>query len=318
MRGVWSGRFPYIVQDLHARYGEVVRIAPNELSFASSSSWDDIYSMTDGSNPSAFPKSKTWHGSFIDNSASSVFTKIDFKEHARARRAMDPGFSERAVLRQEFILNEYVDLFITKIRERTAATGNTVVDIVTWLNFVMFDIIGDLAFGESFHCLENAEYEDWMSGMFGSIKANYLTISLRHYPLIFNLLMKFIPAKAKAQMKEHARRTKSKVDQRLNSKIDRPDIISQIQRDEDGNKNELSREEIYANAPLFIMAGSETTVTVLTGIINHLVQNRGSLAKLEQELRKLTAAEQLTLAALKQLPYLNAVLNEGLRMCNPK
>lgn len=204
MRGAWSGRFPYIVQDLHAKYGEVVRIAPNELSFASSSSWDDIYSMTDGSNPSAFPKSKTWHGSF-DSSASSVFTKLDFKEHAKARRAMDTGFSERAVGRQEFILNEYVDLFITRIRERTAATGSTVVNIVMWLNFVMFDIIGDLAFGESFGCLEKAEYEDWMSIMFGSIKANYLTISLRHYPLIFKILMKFVPAKAKAQMKEHAR-----------------------------------------------------------------------------------------------------------------
>lgn len=30
------------------------------------------------------------------------------------------------------------------------------VDVSTWLNFVTVDVIGDLTFGESFHCLETS------------------------------------------------------------------------------------------------------------------------------------------------------------------
>lgn len=32
MRAVWAGHFPYEIQKLHARYGDIVRTAPNELS----------------------------------------------------------------------------------------------------------------------------------------------------------------------------------------------------------------------------------------------------------------------------------------------
>lgn len=37
-----TGRLPFDVLDLHRRYGEVVRIAPNELVFANAQAWKDI------------------------------------------------------------------------------------------------------------------------------------------------------------------------------------------------------------------------------------------------------------------------------------
>jgi hypothetical protein len=69
---------------------------------------------------------------------------------------------------------------------------------------------------------------------------------------------------------------------------------------------------------LFINAASETTATALTGLVNNLVQNPQSLSTLEAEIRRFSSPSELTLSALKQLPYLNAVLKEALRMCNPK
>ncbi len=39
----FSGRRAYIIHALHQRYGPVVRIAPNELSFASAAAAHDIY-----------------------------------------------------------------------------------------------------------------------------------------------------------------------------------------------------------------------------------------------------------------------------------
>lgn len=317
VRASWSGRFPYIVQDLHRKYGEVVRVAPDELSFANSVAWEDIYSNR-GSSP-AFPKSEIRHGSPA-NEPSSIFTQIDVKEHARVRRAMDPGFTERAIVRQEFILQEYVNLFIHRLDERVSASDNgaIIIKVVEWFNFVLFDIIGDLAFGESFHCLEEVQYHTWMSFMFNSVKYMYLLITLRHYPLLFKYLTRLIPESARRKRKEHASFAAAKTNRRLESNIERPDIISLIERRDENGKEGLSLGEIQANAALLIIAGSETTVTVLTGITNHLVQNPPSLARLTDELRgSFQDPNDISLAVLKQLPYLKAVINEGLRMCMP-
>lgn len=318
MRATWSGRFPYIVHDLHTRYGDIVRTAPNELSVRSPTGWDDIYSSRTGGK--AFPKSEIWHSN-LDGGPASVFTTPDLKLHAKIRRFMDPAFSERAVLRQEPILHKYVDLCIEKLRARSPAqTGRLTVNIVDWINFTLLDIIGDLAFGESFDCLQKCEYEDWMANMGGVIKLNYLTIHLRYYPLMTTILKPLqallIPRETIMQLMDYRQRAAAKLDRRLKSQVDRPDIVSQLLRSGEDQEG-LTHDEVVVNAMLFINAASETTATTLTGVFNHLVQNPSSLSLLEHEVRQLLSFSDVTLQALKQLPYLNAVLKEALRMCGP-
>jgi cytochrome P450 len=316
MRAAWSGRVHLIVQDLHRKYGEVVRIAPDELSFAMSAAWDDIYS---NQGQVAFPKSKTWHGN-PPGYDTSVFNALDAKDHARQRRAMDPGFTERAVLRQEPIVQGYADQLIQRLSERTSASAqkSTTINIVEWLNFIAFDIIGDLGFGESFHCLEEVKYHNWMSFTFNTIKTNYLVVTLRHYPLLFELLMRFIPKSAMERQKAHWGFAGEKVDRRIASQADHPDIISLLERQNEKGKEGISLGEMHANAALFILAGSETTVTILTGVTNHLLKDSSSMKKLKGEIRgNFATSGEMTFTALKQLPYLNAVIKEALRMCNP-
>ena len=38
-----TGRMPHTLQNLHQKYGPIVRVAPNELSFDKSSAWKEIY-----------------------------------------------------------------------------------------------------------------------------------------------------------------------------------------------------------------------------------------------------------------------------------
>lgn len=321
MRAVWGKHFPYEIRKLHARYGEVVRIAPNELSFANPIAWDDIYSNTDGANPKAFKKCELWHGN-LEPGPSSVFTTIDFKAHGRIRRFMDPAFSEKAVLQQEPIIQNYVNGFLKKLQDRSLSSGKTTVNIVEWFNFTLFDIIGDLCFGESFKCLEKCEYEPWMDQMAASIKLNYLSINIRHFPVINSILKPLagflIPPEIMEQHKEYRARAKAKLDRRLNSTTaaDRHDVVSQILKSENHTEG-LTPDEVLLNLMQFINAASETTSTTLTGAINHLLQNPKSLSKLEHEVRQFSSPSNLTLSALKGLPYINAVLKESLRMCNP-
>jgi hypothetical protein len=67
------------------------------------------------------------------------------------------------------------------------------VDIVSWLNFTTFDLIGDLAFGESFHALEGGEYHPWMAAIFENVRSLALIRVMRAYPLtriLLNLILK--------------------------------------------------------------------------------------------------------------------------------
>lgn len=127
-RACWSGCFPYIVHELHEKYGDIVRTAPNELSCRNPAAWTDIYSNSDGVK--AFPKSEIWHGN-PDGGPASVFVARNLKDHARIGRFVDPAFSERAVLSQQPVLQKYANLCVEKVRDRAKANdGSTTVNII--------------------------------------------------------------------------------------------------------------------------------------------------------------------------------------------
>lgn len=84
----------------------------------------------------------------------------------------------------------------------------------------------------------------------------------------------------------------------------------------------MSRDEILSTFNFIIVGGSETSATVMTGIFNHLCmpRNKHILNKLVQEIRSRFSSEnEITIDAVSQAqhPYLEAVINEGLRICHP-
>jgi cytochrome P450 len=188
---VWSGRLHSDIQKLHQQYGDVVRIAPDEISFVRPDAWQDVYSNAPG-RP-AFPKSKLWHGS-APGRPMSILNALDPKVHSRFRKAMEPGFTERAVRLQEPIIQSYVSLFIKQLDSLVATSDEGIVtDIVRWFGFVTFDLIGDLGFGEPFGCLESSEFHPWVSLIFSSLRAATYRASLRYYPSMDWLLRFAVP-----------------------------------------------------------------------------------------------------------------------------
>lgn len=57
-----TGRLPFNNTKLHTRYGGVVRIAPNELSFNTAEGWRDIYGNRIGKPE--MPKDQLFYGSY--------------------------------------------------------------------------------------------------------------------------------------------------------------------------------------------------------------------------------------------------------------
>ncbi|KAF2688531.1 cytochrome P450 [Lentithecium fluviatile CBS 122367] len=311
---LWSGWLHKDVQEIHRKYGEVVRIAPDEISFAKVEAFSDIYSNTE--RP-AFPKSKLWHGA-APGRPLSVLNALDPRVHARFRKAMDPAFTEKSVRLQEPIIQEHIDLLITQLNKLASKDpSGAVVNIVAWYSFASYDMVGDLSFGESFGSLRSSETHPWVALIFASLKAATYRVSLRYYPGLSWLIGLTIPKTVMQQQLQHWKIAVDKINRRLSQKQERPDLVSMIKRDDEGVKG-LSLPEMHATASVLIVAGSETTVTVLSGITNRLIKSPDKLALLTNEVRSTFKRESdMTLSSLKDLTYLGAVIQEGLRLCDP-
>lgn len=134
---------------IHDKYGRVVRISPRELAFNSPEAFTDIYGHKIGRKD--LPKDPIHVGAVDPMPGVSTISMADHDTHARQRKALSFGFSKKALWEQEDIVQEFVTKLMGNFN-RFAQTGETF-DIVKWFNFITFDVIGDLSFGESFGCL---------------------------------------------------------------------------------------------------------------------------------------------------------------------
>jgi cytochrome P450 len=152
---------------LHDRYGPIVRLSPNELAFNSPKSWIDIYGHRTGRLD--LEKDPIHVGAVDPVPGVSTISMADRDNHARQKKALSHGFSKKALWEQEATVQEFIDLLMQRIHE--FAERGEEFDIVRWLNFVTFDIIGDLSFGESFGCLESGDFHFWIKVIFDAVKA---------------------------------------------------------------------------------------------------------------------------------------------------
>lgn len=109
------------------------------------------------------------------------------------------------------------------------------------------------------------------------------------------------------------------IDQVIEARSTSPgkDALGMLIQSEDENGDRLSREEIKVQALLMLFAGHETTTSMLTSLMMSLAQHPNVLAKAQAEQASLVATGDLTLAHLKQMPYLDQVLKEVERLYPP-
>ena len=79
-------------------------------------------------------------------------------------------------------------------------------------------------------------------------------------------------------------------------------------------KDCMTTDERTAQVLLFFMAGSETSSTALCHIIYCLAQNKECQDRLHDELKD---ADQLSFDKIIELKYLNALIDESLRLYPP-
>lgn len=106
-----------------------------------------------------------------------------------------------------------------------------------------------------------------------------------------------------------------------------PDFMSHILkrneadggRSKNGSNSSLSSDELYLDAQLLAIAGSETTATLLAAAVHLLSQNPTTRARLVATLRAESKTEEDLTAkrAASSVPYAAAVVSEALRLHPP-
>ena len=312
VRALIRGKLPQWVHTLHLTYASpIVRISPSELSFTSSEAWRDIYSYRPGRAP--FEKDLGVYGK-PPNGVHSLLTAPN-DDHARMRRVLDHAFSDKAYREQAPIVVGYIDNLVKRLQHQIDGPSHGRVDPVKWYNWMSFDVIGDLSFGRSFDCLKTQTYHPWVEMIFGNLKGICLMGACNRFTILRCVLPFLIPKRIIRMMKEHWEATTANVESRLKLGTDRSDFMSPILTHNKGEKSHLSHEELMSNASLFVIAGSESIATNLSGTTYYLLKNPDAMKRIKHEIdSKFTSEAQITSESVSSLTYLCACLSETHRI----
>ncbi|TEA19198.1 Cytochrome P450 monooxygenase AMT3 [Colletotrichum sidae] len=337
---------------LHKAYGHVVRIGPNELSYSHPDAWHDIYAKAGGGGD--MPKDFAGLGPDVAAPEAGI-VRADDANHQRQRRLFSHAFSERAVLRQEGLVQGHVRNLMGKLADENAEPAASSsssssspsppspssssspsrrgpVDLVTWLGYLAFDIMGDLMYGEPLGMLESDQSaRQWVRDTYSTIKTVTLGMALMSWhPPLGPLLLKYVWGGSAKRRRRHNRFSMDRVDKRLDRRQDADDdtgsdVWSMIMQNGGGGggggkeKQRITRGEMYSNAATLMIGGTETTTAATSSLVYLLLRHPARMARLRAELDAAVRNPEtdLTFTGLRALPYLNACIDEAMRVYPP-
>ncbi|KAI1501223.1 cytochrome P450 [Biscogniauxia marginata] len=303
------------LKKLHRQYGPIVRISANRLDVDGSIGWAPIFGHQRGGKPEFWKPA----GSFFQGDHHSILTARQ-ETHRRLRRHLSHAFSDSALHEQEDLIMGYVNLLVKRLGEQ--ADAGTPTNIVRWLNFTAFDIIGDLSFGDSFHSLEDNDYHPWILTLFQSIKGEGPNRIAKAYPLLGALFMKWIyrgEIAKSAQNREYSvTKAKARMELGVEPNGGRRDFMTYLMKTKGNDAQSLSELEILSHSSMFVVAGSETTATALSGLFFYVGRDQKIYEDLANEIRNAFNDEtEINMQNTVRLEFLNACLNEVLRVYPP-
>lgn len=348
--GIWpfwqtyNYQFAWALEEAHDRYGEVVRISTNHLSFNTSKAAQQIYAHGSGVT---YPKTTFYQSFQVYPKQPSLFSEIDSDKHSAFRRAISGAYSMNNLIKLEEYIEPLTQKFIKRLSENQATTAgekdNAVIDLAKWLHFFAMDAVGELAFGASFGFVEKGNDSDnflvgvsnlshWgsMAGWLPSISRPLRkwikyssgqpggeTVGKVTEPLI-NERYRLLDIQSK---KDETKMTKEELDDiaRLDA---RQDMLSNFCKSKNPTTgNLLQRNEVLRTAISVVSAGSDTSATALTTMIGYLVRNPEVHEALQKEIDEAFDVGALTwpiqYAQAVKLELLQACIKETLRLHPP-
>ncbi|KAK5228687.1 hypothetical protein LTR72_002572 [Exophiala xenobiotica] len=306
-----KGRFIWKLQELHDNYGPIIRISPEELHIRDSDYYEELYAAA------AKKRDKYVGWVAMAGAPASSFATAPHNLHRLRRSALNPFFSKRSI-------NQTEALITAKIEQLLALKTGEIIRLDAAYMALTMDIITHYCFGESYNYLDEDDFKlSWKETVIaGSANGAFL----RQFPWALPLLKK-TPLSLLRKMNPPAGHlvawqimVRAQVDSIIarnkEGKKTQGTTIFQALLDSDLPPEEKSADRLQDEGQTIVGAGSETTAKSLAVITFYLLDDKKKLARLREELKTVmpSPTSPVTLTTLEQLPYLTAVINEGIRL----
>ncbi|KAI0602099.1 cytochrome P450 [Biscogniauxia sp. FL1348] len=308
-------------QRLHAKYGDVVRLGPNTLSFADPKALKAIYGLNKGFVKSDFyiVQQSTVKG----HNLASLFSTTDNTFHAQFRRCVNSAFAMSALVQYEPFVDNTTRLFLQQTERLYAGDrhgAGTVCDLPRWLQFYAFDVIGEITYGRRHGFLEKNEDIDGIVGYLSSLflyvapigQIPWLDLLFLKNPIYLKLsqwgffdatmpVAQFARARMAERLDSDAGGPSSKKTaaatpaarsspspllplSKEDASTKATDLLSKFLAARDARPDFMTDTLVQTMAVSMAFAGSETTAISLSAVLYYLLRNEGCLARLRAEL----------------------------------
>ncbi|KAJ6099461.1 cytochrome P450 [Penicillium canescens] len=317
---VYDGRCHIKNLDLHKKYGPMVRVGPRHVCISDTAAMSTIYFISTKFVKSEFytPLGFKYKGKPID----TLFATQDPVIHKRLRIPVSQMYSISSIRTLEPGVDECSDIFLKAMHELEGQE----IDLGVWLHWWAFDGIGAITFNKRFGFLERrADIE----GMIDSLKKGLLygslvsQVPLLHQYLLGNetflSILKSLPGffDPFGYMCSIATEQIKIYDEEENHG-QRSDFLAWLRTEANQGKHEVSEPDMIGYLLANLTAGSDTTAITLRAVFYYLMQDHESFKKLHQEIDHADSSGRLSkhisYAESLQLPYLQAVIKEALRL----
>ncbi|RKP08696.1 cytochrome P450 [Thamnocephalis sphaerospora] len=286
----------------HQQHGPIVRMGQRVVSIGCPDMFRTVYASY------RFPKSEEYSAFRVVGV--TLFSTQDTEDHRRRKKLIAPAYSQVAISDLEPLIHKTGTANLLELLHKHA-DANEPVDMMHALRLMTFDVIGEIAFGRSFDMLttgNNHPITKWIE--------DHIRLSIVKYMLgpVFMLLMPKEKLDSRAKFAKFAEEAVRKRREQPNT--NRKDTLQRLLEavdEETGDR--LSESELVGEAIGQIVAGTETTASAIMAL--HLLYQ--SPERVEHLRAEVTAAAPdlsapITHAAVRNLPYLDAVISESQRL----
>ncbi|GLA32837.1 cytochrome P450 [Aspergillus phoenicis ATCC 13157] len=287
--------------ELHEKYGPYVRIGPSTLSVIDPKAVNIIH------GPSSRCLKSGWYDHSHPNK--SLQTSRDPAEHQQRRRLWSTAFGSKQLRGYEHRVRKYRQQLVDRFVEREGQP----VDVTKWFDLYTYDVMGDLAFGEGFGCLEQGEYH-WAT----QIMMETMDFVGSNLPMwLFRMVLE-VPGLKSAWYK-FLDYCETRLVERMRNEPDVPDISAALLAPFKGKEpGKEDQQWLGGDSRLIIVAGSDTTASTLVSLFYELCHHPDEVEKLRAELAPVVNEHgrlgDFYDSDIGHLAHLNGAINEAMRL----
>lgn len=334
LRSIWKGQAHWDDIALHRKYAQngnfyapIVRVGPNMYSITRPEKV--VYGISSKMEKS--PWYEGWKHPSPDRW--SVFSDRNITRHAETRRKFQSMYSMSSLLHYEAYAETAQDVFRQRLIEMTQQTQR--VNMHHWLQCYAFDVIGNITYGRRFGFLdEGKDVEHMMASLEASmVYSSLVGVYCWAHPTLFKI-MENIPGSGAAgrayimrfvrkQIAEReAKRAEDEKKGATAHKLDAPrDFLDLAMDAEEDPEKGMTKYNVFMMGMSNVIAGSDTTAVSLSSVLYHLLKYPRTMALLRAEFDQAITdgrmtPDRLTFKESQSLPYLQACIKEGLRLCS--